>query len=103
MDNLEKSHGFQRALRNFGMELQAHAVAPRSSASQMTVGALERQAKGAFFIIQINRADGDVHLNPPDNESLQEGDTVLTLGRPDRGAAVANLFESRQLGGARNL
>ena len=103
MDNLEKSHGFQRALRNFGMELQAHAVAPRSSASQMTVGALERQAKGAFFIVQISRADGDVHLNPPENESLQEGDTVLTLGRPDRGAAVANLFESRQLGGARNL
>ena len=103
MDNLEKSHGFQRALRNFGMDLQAHAVAPRSSASRMTVGALERQAKGAFFIIQINRADGDVHLNPPESESMHEGDTVLTLGRPDRGAAVANLFESRQLGGARNL
>jgi Trk K+ transport system NAD-binding subunit len=69
----------------------------------MTVGALERQAKGAFFIIQINCADGDVHLNPPENETMHEGDTVLTLGRPDRGAAVANLFESRQLGGARNL
>jgi hypothetical protein len=41
-----------------------------------------------------------VHLNPSENESLQEGDTVLTLGRPTRGAAVANLFESRQLGGA---
>jgi hypothetical protein len=44
-----------------------------------------------------------VHLNPPENESSQEGDTVLTLGRPDRGAAVANLFESRQLGGAQSL
>jgi hypothetical protein len=62
-----------------------------------------RGTKAAFFIIQINHADGDVHLDPPENESLQEGDTVLTLGRPDRGAAVANLFESRQLGGARNL
>lgn len=103
MDNLEKSDGFQRGLRTFGMELQAHDVAPRSAASRMTVGALERQAKGAFFIVQINRGGRDVQLNPQQNESLREGDTVLTLGRPDREAAVANLFESRQMGGARNL
>jgi voltage-gated potassium channel len=103
MDSLEKSHGFQRALRNFGMDLQLHAVAPRSPAARMTVGALERQAKGAFFIVQINRSDGDVHLNPPDGEILLEGDGVLTLGRPDRAAAVARLFEPREHGGARNL
>ncbi len=103
MDSLEKSHGFQRALRNFGMDLQSHAVAPRSPAANLTVGALERQAKGAFFVVQINRIDGDVHLNPPENETLQEGDSVLTLGRPDRAAAASRLFEPRQLGGARNF
>ncbi|HMK89803.1 MAG TPA: NAD-binding protein [Methylocystis sp.] len=103
MDSLEKSHGFQRALRNFGMDLQVYAVPPRSPAARMTVGALERQAKGAFFIVQINRSDGDVHLNPPENAILQEGDAVLTLGRPDRAAAIGRLFEPRQHGGARSL
>lgn len=53
--------------------------------------------------MQINRSDGDVRLNPPENALLQEGDAVLTLGRPDRGALVERLFEARQLGGARNL
>ncbi|MFY9655187.1 MAG: NAD-binding protein, partial [Methylocystis sp.] len=103
MDSLEKSHGFQRALRNFGMELQTHAVARRSPAVNLSVGALERQAKGAFFVVQINRIDGDVHINPPENETLHEGDSVLTLGRPERAATVSRLFEPRQLGGARNL
>jgi voltage-gated potassium channel len=103
MDSLEKSHGFQRALRNFGMDLQVNVVAARSPAARMTVGAVERQGKGAFFIVQINRSDGDVHLNPPENVILHEGDAVLTLGRPDRAALVARLFEPRQHGGARNL
>ncbi len=103
MDLLEKSTGFQRVLRNFGMDLQANIIAPRSPAARMTVGALERQAKGAFFVVQINRADGDVHSSPDENEVLNEGDSVLTLGRPDRAVSVGALFEPRQHGGARNI
>ena len=102
MDSLEKSHGFQRALRNFGMDLQVHAIGARSSAAKATVGAIERQAKGAFFIVQINRSDGDVHLNPPENALLLEGDSVVVLGRPERAAANGRLFEARGHGGARN-
>ena len=65
IDGLERSHGFQRVLHNFGMELEVVTAASQSPAVYMTVAGIERQAKGAFFIVQINRRDGDVHTAPP--------------------------------------
>ncbi len=40
-------------------------AAPHSAAVRMTVAAIERQARGTFFVVQINRRDGDVHTDPP--------------------------------------
>jgi hypothetical protein len=65
MESLERSHGFQRVLHNFGVEVEVVTAAPNSPAVRMTVGAIERKSKGAFFIVQINRGDGDVFTNPP--------------------------------------
>ncbi|WP_050043876.1 TrkA C-terminal domain-containing protein [Bradyrhizobium sp. LTSPM299] len=64
----------------------------------MTVAALERQAKGAFFIVQINRPDGDVFTAPPDTTIINEGDGVVLIGRPNRAALLTSLFESRVRG-----
>jgi trk system potassium uptake protein TrkA/voltage-gated potassium channel len=66
----------------------------------MTVSAIERQAKGAFFIIQLNRSDGDVFTAPPDTAVVGEGDGVVLIGRPNRAAILTSLFEPR-LRGAR--
>ena len=95
MESLERSHGFQRALHNFGIELQMVTVAPESPAVRMTVGAIERQAKGAFFVVQLNRSDGDVHTNPPDTAIVGAGDGVVVMGRPNRAAILTSLFEPR--------
>jgi voltage-gated potassium channel Kch len=102
IDGLERSHGFQRALRNFGMELEVVTAAPHSAAVRMNVAAIERQAKGAFFVVQINRRDGDVFTNPPHTAIVGEGDGVVLLGRPGRAAILAALFESRQRLGSRD-
>jgi voltage-gated potassium channel len=49
IEGLERSHGFQRVLHNFGVELEVVTAAPQSLAARMTVAAIERQARGAFF------------------------------------------------------
>jgi voltage-gated potassium channel len=98
IEGLERSHGFQRVLHNFGMELEVVTAAPQSPAVRMTVTAIERQAKGAFFIIQINRRDGDVFTAPPATTVVGEGDGVVLIGRPNRAEILTSLFEARVRG-----
>lgn len=101
MSNLERSHGFQSALRGFGVELEVVTVAPQSPAARMSVAAIERQAKGAFIIVQINRVNGDVHAAPPAETVVSEGDGVVLLGRPNRAELLTTLFEPRLRTGLR--
>jgi voltage-gated potassium channel len=101
IESLEKSHGFQRILHNLGMELEVVTVAPNSPASSMTLAAVERQSKGAFFIVQINRRDGDVFTAPPVTTVIAAGDSVVLIGRPNRSAVVTSLFEPRTQSGVR--
>jgi voltage-gated potassium channel len=96
IDSLERSSGFQRALRTFGMELEVITAVQDSAAVRMTVGAIERQAKGTFFVVQINRRDGDVHTDPPADTILREGDGVVVIGRPSRAETLAALFAPRR-------
>jgi voltage-gated potassium channel len=96
IDSLERSSGFQRALRTFGMELEVITAVQDSAAVRMTVGAIERQAKGTFFVVQINRRDGDVHTDPPADTILREGDGVVVIGRPSRAETLAALFAARR-------
>jgi voltage-gated potassium channel len=101
IDSVERSHGFQRVLHNFGIELEVVTAAPQSVAVNMNVAAIERHAKGAFFIVQINRRDGDVFTAPPATAVVGEGDGVVLIGRPNRSALLTSLFEPRVRTGAR--
>jgi voltage-gated potassium channel Kch len=101
LDSVERSHGFQRVLHNFGVELEVITAAPRSISINMNVGAIERYSKGAFFIVQINRRDGDVFTAPPSAAIVHEGDGVVLIGRPNRSAVLTALFEPRVRTGAR--
>jgi voltage-gated potassium channel Kch len=101
IEGLERSHGFQQALHNFGVELEVVTAAPQSPAVGMTVAAIERQAKGAFFVVQINRRDGDVHTAPPAAALVGAGDGVVLIGRPNRSATLTALFEPKIRTGAR--
>jgi K+/H+ antiporter YhaU regulatory subunit KhtT len=88
-------------LHNFGLELEVITAPPQSPAVCMNVAAIERQAKGAFFIVQINRRDGDVFISPPASAIVGEGDGVVLIGRPNRSAILTSLFEPRFRTGAR--
>jgi hypothetical protein len=54
----------------------------------------QRKAKGTFFIVQINRRDGNVITNPPAATIVDEGDGVVLIGRPNR-AAILSCCSSR--------
>jgi voltage-gated potassium channel len=101
LESVERSSGFQRVLHNFGVELEVITAAPNSMSVNMNVGAIERHSKGAFFIVQINRRDGDVFMAPPPTAIVQEGDGVILIGRPNRSAVLTSLFEPRVRAGAR--
>jgi voltage-gated potassium channel len=101
IEGLERSHGFQHALHNFGMELEVVTAAAQCPAVGMNVAAIERQAKGAFFVVQINRRDGDVFTAPPAATTVGEGDGVVLIGRPNRSAILTALFEPKVRTGAR--
>jgi voltage-gated potassium channel Kch len=101
LDGLERTSGFQRGLRTFGMDLEIVTAAPHSPAVRMTLAAIERQAKGMFFVVQINRQDGEVQTDPPGNTVVREGDGLMLIGRPNRAEVVSSLFEPRRRAGLR--
>ena len=95
IDNLERSIGFQRALRNFGVEMEVVTAARNSVAARSSVLSIEKQAKGAFFIVQINRRDGAIVAAPSPETVVGDGDGVVLMGRPNRAAILSSLFEVR--------
>lgn len=101
LESLERSHGIRRVLRTFGLELEIVTAAPQSIAVRMSVAAIERQAKGAFFIVQINRRNGDVQNAPPGETVIGEGDGIVLMGRPNRAELLTTLFDPRQKVGVR--
>jgi voltage-gated potassium channel len=96
-----RSQGFQRVLNNFGIEFEVVTAAPHSPAVYMTVAAIERQAKGAFFIVQINRRGGEVEMAPPGETVVGEGDGVVLIGRSISTAILTSLFEAPERHGPR--
>ena len=101
LEGLERSHGFQRVLHGFGIELEVITAAPQSQAVGMSVAVLERQAKGAFFIVQINRSNGEIQMAPPATATLGEGDALVLIGRPNHYELLRSLFEPKQRMGVR--
>jgi Trk K+ transport system NAD-binding subunit len=83
------------------IDLEVVTAAPQGAAERMTVAAIERQAKGAFFVVQINRRDGDVFTAPPGDTVVGEGHGVVLIGRANRADILTSLFEPRQRVGAR--
>ncbi|CAN5279236.1 potassium channel family protein [soil metagenome] len=80
-------------LGELGLDLELVTVRAGSAMASLTVGAAERQAAGAFFIVQIRRGDTAI-ARPATNERLFAEDQVLVLVR-DSGNAARRLFTTR--------
>jgi voltage-gated potassium channel len=101
IDELDQNVGFHQALHGLGVELEAITAAPGSAAAGMTVAAIERRARGSFFIVRIKKPNGDVYSNPEATTVISGGDGVVLFGRPSRATALLSLFEPRRRVGVR--
>ena len=46
-----------------------------------TIQDLEKRAKGALFVVQINRGGGEVVPRPPGGLTIEAGDGLVVIGR----------------------
>lgn len=85
----------KRGLHELGLELEMVVVPDNSAMIGETVGEAERDSRGAFFIVQLERANGPSMLHPAESERIQAGDRVLLVVRGSRVAAGAVFTKPR--------
>jgi len=71
----------ERALRQFGLEIEVVSAGQHSGVPGMTVQALEQRAAGAFFVAQLDRPGADPIVGPPGGTVIQPGDGLVVVGR----------------------
>jgi voltage-gated potassium channel Kch len=77
----ERMRDFEKTLRDLGLDIEVVIAAERSPAVGMTIELLERNAKGAFHVVQINRRDGEAVTRPPAETRIEAGDGLVVVGR----------------------
>ena len=71
----------ERSLRNLGLSIEVVVVPEHSALTNLAIPDIEARAAGAFFIVQINRGDGDTITGPGKETRIEAGDGVVTVGR----------------------
>jgi voltage-gated potassium channel Kch len=88
----DRMKDFEKVLRDLGLDVEVVIAAEGSAAASSTIEAIERTAKGAFFVVQINRKDGDPMTRPPGDTRIHAGDGLVVVGR---GAGAVSAFFSK--------
>jgi voltage-gated potassium channel len=82
----------ERTLRVLGLAIEV-VVAPENGAlTDLTIEEIEIRTKSAFFIVQINRRDGEPVTGPEKTMRIHAGDGVVVVGRS--GQPINALFEA---------
>jgi voltage-gated potassium channel len=87
----EHMRDFDKALRALGLDLDVVSAAAGSPSVGQTIEAIEREAADAFFIVRINRRDGEVITRPEPTTRIQAGDGLMLIGRV---LSARRLFEA---------
>jgi len=88
----ERMRDFEKVLRDLGLEIEVLAASEGTAVVGMTIEQLESQAKGAFFVVQINRRNSDAITRPPKDMTIEAGDGLVVVGRP--GTRINALFSA---------
>lgn len=71
----------ETTLRDLGLEVDVVADASGAGFVGRMVEELEARGKGAFFVFQVNRANGEVVARPPGDLRIGAGDSLVVVGR----------------------
>ncbi len=86
---------FEKVLHALGLDMDVVVAAPGSAVVGRTLETVEKQANGAFFIVQINRRAGEAVTQPDPNTVIEAGDGLVVVGRGVQARALSGLFEAR--------
>ena len=90
----ERMRDFEKVLLSLGLDIQVVVAAAKSPSIGQTIEWIEQQGGGAFFIVQINRRDGDAITRPEGATIIEDGDGLVLVGRGAQSKTVSSLFEA---------
>ena len=85
---------FEGVLHTLGLEIDVVSAAPESSIVGLTIEEVEREANGAFFIVQLNRRAGEAIAGPANDLRIEAGDGIVFVGRGAKARALSGLFSA---------
>ena len=71
----------ERALRDFGLEIEMVSATAHNGVAGLTVAEVERRAAGAFLVAQLERAGEPALRGPAPNTIVRAGDGLIVVGR----------------------
>jgi voltage-gated potassium channel len=89
LGNSPQMRDMKRGLHEYGLELEVVTAAVDGALTGENVGEAERRSQGAFFIIQIDRTNGQSILHPGEDVRIEKGDNVVLVVRSSRVSAGA--------------
>jgi voltage-gated potassium channel Kch len=90
----ERMKDFEKVLISLGLDIQVVIAAPKSASIGKTIDTIEHEGGGAFFIVQLNRRDGEAITRPEGSTIIEDGDGLVLVGRGAQSKAIAMLFEA---------
>lgn len=96
LDESTSLRELKRGLHDIGLELEALTVPANSALAGASVGDIERQGKGGFFIVQVERPGSPIFSRPGRHFVIDAGDTVILVMRGNNVAAGAIFNAPRQ-------
>jgi voltage-gated potassium channel len=90
----DRMKDFEKVLLGLGLDMDVVVAEPHSSVIGKTIEAIEQEGGGAFFIVQINRRDGEAVTGPEPSTVIRNGDGVVLVGRGPRERGLSGLFEA---------
>ena len=80
----------ERTLRNLGLSIEVIVVPEHGALTGLSIADIEARAAGVFFVVQLNRRNGDNITAPGRETRIEAGDGVVVVGRSSQ--AINALF-----------
>ncbi len=79
----------RRNLHDLGLDLEVVEAVPGGALTGETVGEAERRGNGAFFVVQVDRVNGQSIEHPGEDVTIEAGDQIMLVVRGSRLSAGA--------------
>jgi voltage-gated potassium channel Kch len=88
----ERMRAFQAQLLRLGLDVLTHPVSAESRCVGLSLAETEALGTGSFFIVGLERQEGEAISRPPPETVLQAGDGLVLVTRDGHAQVIASLF-----------